>query len=161
VLDCGNFGCHSVDGMCSGGFCPGDGCTAKQRRDCAAMGAGCVDEVCSGGTAPGTGCTARQALIDCAALDAGCFLGMCTTADGPVTVDAGQPMPAPDDGGFVMPEPHDAGMSVSPVTPVMTEVDVQMGTVPTDLSPVKGGCSAVPNDLWLLGLALFALRRRH
>ena len=61
-----------------------------------------------------------------------------------------------------MPTPEeDAGMTVSPVTPVMPEVDLQMGTVPTDLSPVKGGCSSAPNELWLLCLALLRLRRRH
>jgi hypothetical protein len=46
ALDCGNFGCHSVDGKCSGGFFPGTGCTARQTRDCQGAGKVCKDGQC-------------------------------------------------------------------------------------------------------------------
>lgn len=151
ALDCGNYGCHSVDGTCSGGFCPGSGCTAKETADCAAQGAGCVDEKCSGGTASGTGCTARQAL-DCQGLDAGCELGACVTASGPVVVDAGRPLPAPDDGGLV--PVADAG-TAAPTGSTAPQVT----SPPEPVDPVRGGCSAAPGSLAVAALALLVRRR--
>jgi len=158
ATDCGAFGCHSVDATCSGGFCPGSGCTGKQTTDCAAQGCGCVDEVCSGGSCQGTGCTARQA-IDCGNVDAGCSMGRCVTETGTVvtTPDAGTPRPAPADGG--LPEvPMDAGPTeadpnVAPPAPV--------DAVPTqlELEAVRGSCAAAPG-LWMLGVLLWARRRR-
>jgi hypothetical protein len=156
--------------MCSGGFCPGTGCTGKQSSDCAAMGCGCADEVCSGGACGGTGCTARQAL-DCQALDAGCDRGACTTPSGPVTVDAGAPKPAPDDGGFPMVLTDggapvgvsDGGGPVMMVDP--TDAGLSSGTgltppAPTPVEDVKGGCSAAPGQVMLLSLLWLARRRR-
>ena len=74
--DCGNFGCQCVDGGCSGGFCPGPGCTAKEINDCGGFGCGCVDHQCSGGFCPGNGCTAKN-VNDCAAFGQDCNMAMC------------------------------------------------------------------------------------
>ena len=162
VLDCGAFGCHSVDGTCSGGFCPGSGCTGKQTANCAAVGCGCVDEQCSGGFCPGTGCTARQAL-DCQGLDAGCSLGRCVSTTGEVVgeVDAGRPMPAPNDGGYAL-TPMDAGIAPPPT---LDEPDPSAPAPVTSLvpaEPVVGGCSSVPGLplVWVLAVVALARRRR-
>ncbi|MFO0618657.1 MAG: M23 family metallopeptidase [Polyangiaceae bacterium] len=74
---CANFGCHCVDGQCSGGFCPGSGCTQQETDDCAAFGVNCVDHQCNGGFGPGTGCTARE-TIDCGNFGANCVDHQCS-----------------------------------------------------------------------------------
>jgi hypothetical protein len=76
VANCGAYGCNCVDGQCNGGFCPGSGCTAKEANDCAAYGCGCVDHQCSGGFCEGTGCTAKE-TTDCAAYGCGCIDHQC------------------------------------------------------------------------------------
>jgi hypothetical protein len=74
---CAQFGCACVDGTCSGGFCPGTGCSAAETQACAAFGANCVDHQCNGGYAPGTGCTARE-MLDCGAFGANCVDHVCS-----------------------------------------------------------------------------------
>jgi len=73
---CGKFGCACVDGACSGGYCPGTGCTDQETRNCAAFGVNCVDHQCQGGYGEGSGCTARETL-DCAAFGCGCVDHKC------------------------------------------------------------------------------------
>jgi hypothetical protein len=73
-------GCACVDHGCSGGYCPGSGCTAKETLDCGAYGCGCVDHKCSGGigcSAQGTGCTAKE-TTDCSNQGCGCADHQCT-----------------------------------------------------------------------------------
>ena len=48
TLDCGNFACGCVDHHCSGGFCPGTGCTAHQTQVCSAKSCGCANGACTG-----------------------------------------------------------------------------------------------------------------
>ncbi|MBK7865052.1 MAG: hypothetical protein IPJ65_41925 [Archangiaceae bacterium] len=164
ALDCGMFGCHSVDGQCSGGFCPGSGCTGKETNDCAARGCGCVDEVCSGGACMGTGCTARQAL-ECGKLDAGCSRGACITPTGPVIVDAGRPMEAPDAGQPFMPE-EDGGTGGTMMMPMpMPTSDAgshraDAGQLRDPVMPEPSHCAAAPFGP-LLVAALTMLRRRN
>jgi hypothetical protein len=74
---CANFGCHCVDGQCSGGFCPGTGCTAEETAACGNYGVNCVDHQCAGGFGPGTGCTARETL-DCGNYGANCVDHQCS-----------------------------------------------------------------------------------
>ena len=75
--ECGGFGCGCVDGGCAGGFCAGTGCTAKEMNDCAAFGSGCVDHGCNGGTSEGTGCTAKE-LNDCGGVGCNCVDHQCS-----------------------------------------------------------------------------------
>jgi len=81
---CGNYGCHCVDGQCSGGFCAGTGCTAQETANCGAYGVNCVDHQCSGGFGPGTGCTARETL-DCGNYGVNCVDHQCSGGFGPGT----------------------------------------------------------------------------
>jgi len=81
---CGNFGCHCVDGQCSGGFCPGTGCTAAETEACGHFGVNCVDHQCSGGFGNGTGCTARE-TIDCGHFGVNCVDHQCAGGFGPGT----------------------------------------------------------------------------
>ena len=78
---CGAFGCACVDGQCSGGFCPGTGCTEQETRNGAAFGTSCVDHRCEGGFAPGSGCTAKETVdcgkFGCACADHQCSGGYC------------------------------------------------------------------------------------
>ncbi len=74
---CANYGCQCVDGQCSGGFCPGTGCSAQETADCGAYGVNCVDHQCAGGFGPGTGCTARETL-DCGNYGANCVDHQCS-----------------------------------------------------------------------------------
>jgi hypothetical protein len=73
---CAHFGCECVAGQCSGGFCPGTGCTAEETHDCGNYGASCVDHKCNGGFAEGTGCTAKETL-DCGHFGANCVDHKC------------------------------------------------------------------------------------
>ncbi|MEP7124233.1 MAG: hypothetical protein ABJE95_25120 [Byssovorax sp.] len=43
---CGHEGCHCADHPCSGGFCPGTGCTARETKDCSDKGHGCAGGKC-------------------------------------------------------------------------------------------------------------------
>jgi hypothetical protein len=74
---CGHFGCHCVAGQCSGGFCPGTGCTDEETAACGNYGVNCVDHQCAGGFGPGTGCTARETL-DCGNFGANCVDHQCS-----------------------------------------------------------------------------------
>jgi len=74
---CGNYGCACVDGQCSGGYCPGTGCTAQEIANCGAFGCNCVDHQCNGGYCPGTGCTAKETK-DCAAFACDCVDHQCS-----------------------------------------------------------------------------------
>ena len=73
---CGNYGCGCVDHACSGGFCPGSGCSAQHTTNCGGFGAGCADGTCAGGTAPGSGCTAKE-TVDCSKFGCGCVDHKC------------------------------------------------------------------------------------
>jgi hypothetical protein len=73
---CGNYGCGCVDHQCSGGFCPGTGCSAQHTSDCGGFGCGCSDGECRGGTCEGSGCTAKETM-DCAAFGCGCVDHRC------------------------------------------------------------------------------------
>ena len=74
---CGNYGCACVDGQCSGGYCPGTGCTAQETQDCGSFGCNCVDHQCNGGYCPGAGCTAKEAT-DCGAFGCECVDHQCS-----------------------------------------------------------------------------------
>jgi hypothetical protein len=79
---CANYGCQCVAGQCSGGFCPGTGCTADETAACGAFGVNCVDHQCMGGYGPGTGCTAKE-TIDCGNYGVNCVDHQCMGGYGP------------------------------------------------------------------------------
>ncbi len=74
---CGHYGCQCVDGQCSGGFCPGTGCTAKETQDCGNFGCNCVDHQCNGGYCAGSGCTAKE-INDCSKFGCQCVDHQCS-----------------------------------------------------------------------------------